>query len=138
VAVPTENLHTDLQEKEWGCASGHVLVDGRGAGKGPGWLWVGTGLKDVCSGDGGLQQSELHSVRSHLVSSVHVTVLIKGLVGIDETSMVAGLCFLCPSLPLMVTWPWAHSPVSLPRAHPLCLLPSPPHSVISFAVRCLQ
>lgn len=93
MAAATENLPTDLQVKERGCASGHVLVGGQRAGKGPGWLWPVTGPNGVCSGGGGHQQVKLCSVRRHLVPSVRVTVLIKGPVGADETGVVQDAAF---------------------------------------------
>lgn len=122
--MATEKFPTDLQEKEQSCASGHVLVGGRGAGKGPGWLWLGRGPNGVCSGGRGHQQGELYSVRSRLVPSVHVTLLIKGPVSADEMGTAAGDCFLCPPLPLMATQPWAYSPASVRRQHPSTILSS--------------
>lgn len=124
--MATEKFPTDLQENEQSCALGHVLGGGRGAGKGPGWLWLGRGPNGVCSGGRGRQQGELDSVRSRLVPSVHVTVLIKGPMSSDETGTVAGDCFLCPPLPLMATQPWAYSPASVPRQHPSTILSSSP------------
>lgn len=122
--MATEKFPTDLQEKEQSCALGHVLVGGWGAGKGPGWLWLGRGLNGVCSGGRGHQQGEVYSIRSRLVPSVHMTLLIKGPVSADETGTVAGDCFLCPPLPLMATQPWAYSPASVPRQHPSTILSS--------------
>lgn len=59
--------------KEQGCAFGHVLAGGKGAGKGPVGLWPVTGPNGIRSGDGGHQQGKLHSVRRHLASSICVT-----------------------------------------------------------------
>lgn len=140
--VVTENLHSDLQAKQQGCAESHVL-GGRGAGKEPGWLWPGTGLDHVCFGGRVHQQGKLHSVRSYLVPSVCVTMLIKSMVCADGTVMVQDMAFYVHLCYLLL-----HSLGHIPQ--PLCpgqqtssiLSWHVPYflqlTLISIAVHCLQ
>lgn len=121
--VPTKNLPIDLQVKEWGCASGHILAGGQGAGRGLGRPWPGMRLICACPGGEGHQQGELRSVRSHLAPSVRVPMLLRGPVGADGRDMPAGLvaCLLSH----LWHW-WQHGYGHIPR---LCgqgnILPPP-------------
>lgn len=137
----SKNLPTDLQAMERGGASDHICGGGWEAGKGPGWLWPGMEPNSICSGGGEPQQGELHSVRSHLVPSVGVTVLIKAQWVLMKWAQQQDTAFYAH---LRHRWlrglghiPQPLCPGNHPSLHPfLTLFSSPAHTPL--AVQCLQ